>query len=104
MDRIIGRSFDLLRLSNGRIVHGTYFSTLMQIIDGLRQFQVNQREPDYFEILAVIDPDAFTGEQESFIKDRMRALLGPVDVTITQVESIPVERSGKFHYIRSDVR
>jgi phenylacetate-CoA ligase len=104
LDRIIGRSFDVLRLSNGRIVHGTYFTTLMKIVDGLRQYQVNQRKPDCFEILVVIDPDVFTGEQESFIKDRMRALLGPVDVTITPVESIPVDGSGKFHYIRSDVR
>ena len=104
LDRIIGRSFDMLRLSNGRIVHGSYFSSLMQLVDGLRQFQVNQRQPDYFEILVVIDPDVFTMEQESFIKDRMRALLGPVDVTITPVESIPVEGSGKFAYIRSDVR
>jgi len=102
LDRIIGRRFDFLQLSNGRIVHGTYFTTLMKIVDGLLQYQVNQREPDYFEILVVIDPDVFGEEQESFIKNRMKALLGPIDVTITPVESILVEGSGKFHYIRSD--
>ena len=104
LDRIIGRSFDLLRLPGGRVVHGTYFTTLMKLVDGLRQYQVIQRELDRFEILVVVNPEVFTKEQESFIKERMHALFGPVEAVITRVDSIPVGALGKFYFIRSDVR
>ncbi|MFN2127391.1 MAG: phenylacetate--CoA ligase family protein [Anaerolineales bacterium] len=103
-DRIVGRTFDQIQLSNGRIIHGTYFTTLMKLVDGLVQYQVNQREPDRFEILVVINPEVYGEQQELFIKDRMKTLLGPIDVTITHVESIPTEGSGKFNYIRSDCK
>ena len=103
LDQIIGRHFDQIKLANGRIVHGTYFTGLLTKIPGIRHYQVNQRELDRFEILAVIDEDNYSIEGASIIKDRMNASFGPVEVTITPVPSIPSEASGKFRVVRSDL-
>ena len=103
LDQIIGRHFDQIKLANGRVVHGTYFTGLLTKIPGIRHYQVNQRELDRFEILAVIDEDNYSIEGASTIKDRMNALFGPVEVTITPVPSIPSDASGKFWVVRSDL-
>jgi phenylacetate-CoA ligase len=103
LDQIIGRRFDQIKLANGRVVHGSYFTNLLRKIPGIRHYQVNQRELDRFEILAVIDEDNYSKEVASTIKDRMNALFGPVEVTVTPVPSIPSEASGKFRVVRSDL-
>ncbi|MFC2053801.1 phenylacetate--CoA ligase family protein [Chloroflexota bacterium] len=103
VEQIIGRHHDQIKLANGRVVRGSYFSKLLRNIPGIRQYQVNQRELDRFEILTVIDEDNFSIEGASIIKDRMNALFGPVIVTITPVPSIPSEASGKFLVVRSDL-
>lgn len=103
LDEIIGRQFGQIELANGRIVHGSYFTALLKEIPGIRHYQVNQRELDRFEILAVIDEDKYSIEGASKIKDRMNALFGPVEVTVTPVPSIPSEASGKFRVVRSDL-
>ena len=103
VDQIIGRHHDQIKLANGRVVRGSYFSRLLRNIPGIRHYQVNQRELDRFEILAVVDQDKYSIEGASTIKDRMNASFGPVEVTITPVPSIPSDASGKFWVVRSDL-
>ncbi len=103
VDQIIGRHHDQIKLANGRVVRATYFSRLLRNIPGILHYQVNQRELDRFEILAVIDEGKYSTEGASTIKDRMNATFGPLEVTITPVPTIPSEASGKFRVVRSDL-
>jgi len=103
VDQIIGRHHDQIKLANGRVVRASYFSRLLRNIPGILHYQVNQRELDRFEILAVIDEGKYSTEGASTIKDRMNATFGPLEVTITPVPSIPSDASGKFRVVRSDL-
>lgn len=99
---IEGRKFDVLRLSNGRLVHGSFFSAMVKRAKGVKNFQIIQKKPDRFEIF-VINDEFFTEDEEQYIRRRIEHVLGPLEVDIIQVESIPTEASGKFRFVRSEV-
>ena len=101
--RVLGRHHDLIRLSNGHIVHGQFFSNLMVRTSSVRLFQVIQKEPDLFEILVVTDGDEFPTDEGDFLKAKIHKYMGPVEVIITPVPDIPRETSGKFRFVRSEV-
>jgi len=93
----------LIRLSNGLIVHGQFFSVLMVQTPSVRLFQVIQKEPDFFEILVVTDGDEFPTNEEDFLKAKIHKYVGDVEIIITRVPDIPRETSGKFRFVRSEV-
>jgi phenylacetate-CoA ligase len=100
---VLGRQHDLIRLSNGLIVHGQFFSVLMVQTPSVRLFQVIQKEPDFFEILVVTDGDEFPTDEEDFLKAKIHKYVGDVEIIITRVPDIPRETSGKFRFVRSEV-
>jgi len=100
---VLGRQHDLIRLSNGLIVHGQFFSVLMVQTPSVRLFQVIQKEPDFFEILVVTDGDEFPTNEEDFLKAKIHKYVGDVEIIITRVPDIPRETSGKFRFVRSEV-
>ncbi len=104
LDQIIGRNFDLVRLADRRIVHGGYFDNLIRKAPGVIHFQVVQKSPDKFDIFLVVDPDRYTPEGVTYISQNIQSFCGPVQVNIIKVDSIPAEASGKFRYVRSEVR
>jgi len=93
----------LIRLSNGLIVHGQFFSVLMVQTPSVRLFQVIQKEPDLFEILVVTDGDELPTNEGDFLKARIHKYMGPVEVIITPVPDIPRETSGKLRFVRSEL-
>ena len=103
IEGIIGRQFDLLRLSNGRITHGVIFVQIIQYLKSIEQFQVIQKEPDLFVIILVSGKENNLDEEKYFIRSKLTEHLGPVRIDFRRVSSIPKESSGKFRFIRSEV-
>lgn len=102
LDRIVGRIGDVIAGPNGRRLHPEFFTHLLNETGiaervGLRRYQVVQETPN--KILWKI----VCGPLESSERDRLiqgiTAYLGPIEVTIQQVDDIPVARSGKFQYV-----
>ena len=103
IERIIGRQYDLFRLSNGRITHGHIFVQIIQYLKSIEQYQVIQKEPDLFEIILVSRKENNLDDEKYFIRTKLIEHLGPVRIDFRRVSSIPKETSGKFRYIRSEV-
>jgi phenylacetate-CoA ligase len=101
--KIIGRHYDQIRFSNGRIIHGMFLSYIMKKTPGVHRYQIIQRSPDTLEILIVMDKTEFTSEQKEYIIDRIKSLAETVEVIFTPVDSLKTEDSGKFRFIRSDI-
>jgi phenylacetate-CoA ligase len=100
--KIIGRQFDQIHFSNGRVLHGAFLSFIMKKAQGVHQYQIIQRSPDLLEILIVMDKTRFSSEQKEYITGRIKSLAGNVEVIFTPVDSLKTEDSGKFRFIRSD--
>ena len=103
IERIIGRQYGLIRLSNGRITHGHIFVQIIQYLKSIEQFQVIQKEPDLFEIILVSWKENNLDDEKYFIRTKLIEHLGPVRIDFRRVSSIPKEPSGKFRFIRSEV-
>jgi len=107
--RVMGRRHDLIRLSNGRIVHGQFFSNLIAFMPSVRQFQVVQKEYDLFEIVVEsysgkVPNDEVPNDEERYIRTRIHQYLGPVEIKLRTVPNISMESSGKFRSVRSEVK
>jgi len=103
IEQIIGRQYDLFRLSNGRITHGHIFVQIIQYLKSIEQYQVIQKEPDLFEIILVSWKENNLDDEKYFIRTKLIEHLGPVRIDFRRVSSIPKEPSGKFRFIRSEV-
>ena len=103
LESVVGRHNDTIRLSDGRIVHSTFFTWFMKELEYMQNFQVIQKQPDSFEVLIVTDTEEEALESERFIQARMNKRLGTVDVCVKHVPVILTEASGKLRFIRSEV-
>ena len=103
-EQIIRRQFDSFRLSDGRMIQGSIFNYFIKNIDGVRQYQVIQKQPDVIQIQIVVDENIYSERQANSVCESLKHRIGSVQVDKLKVDTIPVESSGKFRFIRSEVR
>ena len=100
---VFGRSYDMIRNREGQQFHGEFF---MYIFEDARQnnlgidaFQVVQTDYDHV-IVKVVPTDGYNARSEAFVRERIRAGLGPaVDVSFDRVTEIRRENSGKMRLV-----
>jgi phenylacetate-CoA ligase len=104
LEKLLGRSSDLIRTPQGDIVHGEFFTHLFYGRSDIRQFQVHQTALDRLTVRYVPvgePPNAFIRE----LSEKIRARLGSdVTVVMEACEQIPVPPSGKHRFTISDVK
>lgn len=105
LSSVVGRAYDMLMDSNGRLYHGEYF---LYIFEDLKKggvdvdgFRLTQKAPDTFHLEVV----ARSLEAAQFVCSRFRERLQNlfserVNVSVSLVHSIPRESSGKLRVIR----
>jgi phenylacetate-CoA ligase len=107
--RLQGRTSDLFILSNGRKIHGEYFTHVFyEFSQTVKQFQLHQITPDIVHVRIVpSDPKAFIEQQHLFeerILSTFRGVTGDlVHYKFEYLSEIPAEASGKFRFTKSDV-
>jgi phenylacetate-CoA ligase len=100
---LTGRSSDLIRLADGEIIHGEYFTHLFYGRDEVKAFQVHQTAFDRITVRLVMKSELkpkFVAELETHIKERMGE---DIEIGIEQCESIPPLPSGKYRFTISDL-
>jgi len=102
LKKVLGRQHDLIRLSDGRVVHGEFFTHIFDHLKGVEQFQVVQKQPDFFEIAIVPVSEKLTSEQEGYIRSMVFKHLGKVEVRLNYQSWIEKEDSAKFRWVRSE--
>jgi phenylacetate-CoA ligase len=101
----VSRTTDNFILSNGRVVHGEFFTHLMYGAEGIDSFQFHQTARDSITLWVVPRPNTSTA-REVAIREVVRKVreLGPdIRVEVFEVPTIPLTAAGKHRFTRSDV-
>lgn len=102
LEEVIGRSTDILRGVDGRLVHAGNFMVMLFFRDWIRKYQVVQKSQEtiVFRLVATERPSRELQE----LATRTRALMGdPCRVEFEFLEDIPATASGKFRYVMNEV-
>jgi phenylacetate-CoA ligase len=93
--KVDGRKLDALRLQDGRLLPGEYIVYVFLTVNGVKQYQVVQRQLDALLVRLVPDANYDTAAQE-IIRDGIRKLAGDsVRIEFETVDAIALTSSGK---------
>lgn len=104
IDKLLGRSTDLIRTKTGDMIHGEFFTHLFYGVNSIKQFQVHQKSLSEIKIRLVPEGD---GPDELFVtnlKQKICDRLGScVNISVEICKEIPIPKSGKHRFTISDV-
>lgn len=96
-----GRTTDFVIARDGTIMHGLALIYTVRDLPGVAKFKIIQHSLDHTEVLLVVEPE-FAAEHEARLVSDYRARLGAeVNISVSRVDEIPPEKSGKFRYVVS---
>ncbi|WP_265941707.1 phenylacetate--CoA ligase family protein [Dechloromonas sp. A34] len=100
---IHGRTTDFVVAADGTIMHGLALIYTVRDLPGVERFKIIQHSLDHVEVQLVAG-NPFNSEAEARIVRDYKARLGQqVGITISRVDEIAPEKSGKFRYVVSHV-
>lgn len=104
MEKIEGRTFDMIVGTNGRAVGGTFWTLLLRTaVKGVKQFRVVQESMREINI-EIMPDERFEEKQVKALRRKIREHLGEdMDVNFHIVEIIPLAKSGKHRFVVSKV-
>jgi len=92
---IVGRTLDVLRGKDGRIIPGEFFPHLLKDIVEVSEFQVEQKSLEHIVLSVVLTRPMSTGS-DALLKNELRKVFGDAaNLEIRTVSSIPLRASGK---------
>lgn len=101
---IRGRSDDVLRLADGRVMHGLVATEAMLAVPNVRQFQVIQQTCDRFVLRAVGQPGADHALAATELANALRSKVGSTaSVEVEWLDAIPPGPNGKVKSVISEV-
>ncbi len=103
MDVVEGRTTDFLYLPDGSIKHALSIIYPLRELEGVKQFRVLQQADYSVTVDIVCENKKACVTREAVARSVLPVLGHEVDLQIDLVDRIPVTRSGKFHYVTSDV-
>jgi phenylacetate-CoA ligase len=102
MGGVYGRASDFVATSDGRLVHGEFFTHLFYGRQSVREFALVQDETGTLLLTVVGDGPALERELAQVV-DEVRARMGPgAKVMVNRVDRIDLPPSGKRHFVRSE--
>ena len=103
IQEILGRSSDVLSTSDGRYVHGEYFTHLFYGVPGVRRFQVHQKTRQDVDILIEGETELPAETLAEFRRKILDQMGEKTVLTFKRVDAIPLTPSGKYRFTVSDV-
>ena len=103
LERLLGRSSDLIRTPAGEIVHGEYFTHLFYGRDEIAQFTVHQTSLDHLVVRYVPAAAGHQTAVQEAVEEIRRRMGRGVTVDVQVCEEIPLPPSGKYRFTLSDV-
>jgi phenylacetate-CoA ligase len=99
----LGRTLDVLTVSDGRRIPGEFFPHLLKDFPAIKRFQVVQDEPDQVELRLVLR-EGWGAEDRSRLETLLRDAAGPVmRIQIVPVADIPLTPAGKLRVVVNNV-
>ncbi len=103
LENIEGRILDNIKTRNGRLVPGEFFIYWFMGFDGIKQFQIFQKDLDNL-IVKIVKSKDFPQQKLNYLEDVIRRIMGDeISIDFQLVDEIPLTRSGKFRVVVSEV-
>ena len=103
IEKLEGRSDGFIQLPGGLIFTATSFSLIMREIGGVRQYRMEQEKAGELTVY-IVKGRNFTAEVPGMIQKKINECLGrEIHVTVTIVDDIPPDPSGKLCSVQSKV-
>jgi phenylacetate-CoA ligase len=103
MEVVHGRSSDMLRTKDGRVVHPAFFTHTFFDMREVKQFQITQKSYDHI-IVSLVEQGKLSPEQLAFLEQHIKGTFGSeVKVEIELLDAIPLKPSGKYRFIICEV-
>jgi phenylacetate-CoA ligase len=96
-----GRSTDFVVAADGTVMHGLALIYVVRDLPGIKSFKVTQHSRVRIEVLLVPDAGFESANMARVVEGFKKRLGAEVDVSVSVVEDIAPERSGKYRYIVS---
>ncbi len=104
MEMVDGRTTDIIRTPSGKLLHGEFFTHLFYGIEGIRQFQVVQKETTRIGITLVPGPRFDRDRIQNFLTSVIKEHGDPLFTVDFSVRSqIPPTASGKYRFVYSEI-
>ncbi len=104
LDRVEGRSFDLIKTKSGRYLSGTFWTLLLRhISQDIVALQVRQDNIAGVEILLKMPSGQLSHESEQLLRRKIAEKAPDLEVHIKYVDHIPLTKSGKRRFVVSDL-
>ena len=105
LESVGGRSHDAIRTPAGGTVHGLFFTHLFDDLPEVHQFRIVQERLDRLRV-DLVAAQPIDAAALAFIRKSIRDELGGADrveVEVTQVADLPLNRGGKTDWIVSEL-
>jgi len=104
LEKVEGRTFDLVIGTNGNRVLGTFWSINFRYnVKGIDQFQVIQKKLGIIKINVKVNEE-WNNEEKNNLIDIIRNKLGnDMKINIEEVDNFTLDKSGKFRWVISEV-
>lgn len=103
LERVEGRSNDMILAPDGRIINSLALIYPVRAIEGIEHFRVRQKAVDCFHVQVVRNRNLPADAEERIRRSWEQLLRVPLRVTYEYLAELPVERSGKFRHIVSEL-
>jgi phenylacetate-CoA ligase len=104
LESILGRTLDILRLPEGRVLPGEFFPYLLNNVSGIIQYQVEQKAVDRITLRIVRSPSFGEDDQRTLLSNISSTLGEDVEANIEYVDSISLTPTGKQKIVVSHVK
>lgn len=95
LSKVNGRVLDAIRTTDGRVLPGEFFPHMLKDVNGVRAFQLVQRQLDRIE-LSIVRGEGFDHDALAYIRRETAKVLGDsVALDCQFVDDIPLTPSGK---------
>jgi phenylacetate-CoA ligase len=102
LQKIIGRTSDLIELPNGRSLNGLSVP-FEEWDDRIVRFQIVQTEPDLIEV-NLVPKETYSAKDDETVFKVMQTHAGEgIRIIVNHVKDIPLSESGKFRFVISKV-
>lgn len=102
LEKIQGRANDMLKTPSGRLIHPAIMNHIFRNIEGIREFQVIQKNIDYLVVNVARDGGYAQGLEEA-IQEKITEYFGKIAIQVNFVNAVAPEKNGKFRYVISEL-
>lgn len=95
--KLCGRSADILRCPNGRLISNTVAASIAETIQGITKWQLSKVSETQFKFSYI---GTLSYDEDKELNDRLKEALGPeTEYEIVKCDSLPLTKGGKFKTI-----